>query len=113
MSLASSIIDIVKEYAETHGFTRVNSLKLSVGSMSHVSPSSLRFAFEVLSEGTIAHGADLEFTVSPVKIYCFSCEEEFIQELFLPACPSCGGDQVMLTGGTEELQLLEMDVDGG
>jgi hydrogenase nickel incorporation protein HypA/HybF len=32
-------------------------------------------------------------------------------ETYSAICPKCGGEEVILTGGTEELRILEMDVD--
>jgi hydrogenase nickel incorporation protein HypA/HybF len=40
-----------------------------------------------------------------------ACKEESLSESFESLCPLCGGGEVLLAGGTEELKLLEMDVD--
>lgn len=111
MSLISSILEIVDEYAVRHRFERVNTLKLSVGAMSCVEPKTLSFAFEVISKGTRAEGAVLDLDVLPVVLYCFACAGEHTVEAFEAACPACGGSQVSVVGGTEELRLLELDVD--
>ncbi len=111
LSLIQSLLDIVDEYAARHRFEKVNCLQLSFGCMSCIDPKSLEFAFDVQSKGTKAEGARLEFDIRPAVIYCFSCEQEHEQQHYSGDCPQCGGRQVTLTGGTEELKLVEMDVD--
>jgi len=77
MSLVQSIIEIINEYAKKENFKKVESISLSFGKASTVVPAALEFAFEVLSEGTVAQGARLEFDIKPVVIYCLSCEKDF------------------------------------
>jgi len=71
----------------------------------------LRFAFEVQSKGTKAEGAILAFDILPIVLYCLNCEQERHVERYPVPCPECGGENVIMTSGTESLQLLEMDVD--
>jgi hydrogenase nickel incorporation protein HypA/HybF len=111
MSLTASILDIVHEQALKHRFTKVNTLTLSYGALSCIEPRSLEFAFEVLSQETPAQGARLEFDVLPVVIRCLACEQESIVDDFPCRCPGCEASDVILMGGTEELKLLEMDVE--
>jgi hydrogenase nickel incorporation protein HypA/HybF len=111
LSLALSILNIVQEYAEKHGFDNVNALKLTFGRLSSVEPSALEFAFGIQSKGTKAEGATLEFLIKPIIIHCISCDLDHEMETYNGTCPQCDGANVYLVGGTEELQLLEMDVD--
>jgi len=109
--LAESIIDIVKDYAARNGFKKVNGILLSYGRLSCIEPKSLQFAFEVQSANTPAQGAALDFKILPAAIHCFSCEKDLEVNSHTGICPSCGGMEVVLTAGTEELQILELDVD--
>ncbi len=111
LSLTQSLIDIVEDYARREGFSRVNVLKLSFGRLAGIDPGALEFTFEIQSRGTKAEGARLEFDIRPAVLYCNVCEQESHSEGFLSLCPLCGGGEVILAGGTEELKLLEMDVD--
>ncbi|HQP29982.1 MAG TPA: hydrogenase maturation nickel metallochaperone HypA [Deltaproteobacteria bacterium] len=111
MSLTQSILAIIEEHAKQHGFSKVNSIRLSFGRLSSIEPETLNFAFEVLSEGTRAHGARLLFDILPVSIYCMHCERKSELSTYAAHCPLCGSAEVMLQGGTEELKLIEMDVD--
>lgn len=111
LSLTESILEIIEDYAHDHGFKRVNSLKLSFGRLSCIDPKALEFAFQVQSRGTSADGARLEFDVQPAVIYCFSCEKDHEVDTFTATCPHCGKNDVLLTAGTEELKLVELNVD--
>ncbi|MCE5261911.1 MAG: hydrogenase maturation nickel metallochaperone HypA [Deltaproteobacteria bacterium] len=111
LSLAQSLIDIVEDYGRREGFARVRSLKLSFGRLSCIEPDSFRFVFSVQARNTKADGARLEFDILPAVLYCLRCEQEFSSEVFQPDCPCCKGHDVLLTGGTQEMKLLEMDVD--
>jgi len=109
--LAESILNIVQEYAAQQHFSKVNSILLSFGRLSCVESKSLQFAFEVQAENTLAENASLDFQILPAVLHCFSCEKDLEVETYSGICPTCSGEEVILTGGTEELQILEMDVD--
>jgi len=109
--LAESILNIVHDYAQRDGFKKVNEVSLSYGRFSCIEPQALRFAFEIQAKGTEAEGAALEFKILPAVIHCFSCLKDLEIKTHTGICPGCGGQEVILTAGTEELQILEMDVD--
>jgi hydrogenase nickel incorporation protein HypA/HybF len=111
LSLVNAMLDIVAEYAGRRGFRKVNSLKLSCGRLSCIEPEALHFAFSIQSQGTTAAGASLELEVLPVVISCLACAQDFDVDAYPAACPRCGGVEVALKGGREELRLLELDVD--
>jgi hydrogenase nickel incorporation protein HypA/HybF len=111
LSLVNSLLEIVGDYARREGFSKATCLRLAMGSMSCVDRQSLQFAFEVQAKGTMAEGARLDIEVLPAVIYCFDCEAEMQQHRFEAVCPKCGSTRVTLTGGTEELRLLDMEVD--
>ena len=111
LSLTLSLLDIVEDYALKHRFGRVKALKLSFGRLSCLDPQALKFAFEVQSAGTRAEGAGLNFEIIPARITCLTCNREVEVASWTTTCPLCRGEEVLLTGGTEELKFLEMDVD--
>ena len=111
LSIVCSILDIIEEYAEEHRFNNVNSLKLSFGRLSCIEPQALAFTFEIQSSGTKAEGALLEFDIKPIIIHCLVCEKDIELETYAAVCPQCNGAEVLLVGGTEVIQLLEIDVD--
>lgn len=111
LSLVQSILDIVEEYAAKEHFDRVKTLRLSCGKLSCIVPQALRFAFDIQSKGTRAEGAAIELDILPAAIHCLTCEKDVEIDRFEALCPECGGIEVFLVAGTEELKLLELDVD--
>ncbi|HVN71907.1 MAG TPA: hydrogenase maturation nickel metallochaperone HypA [Desulfomonilia bacterium] len=111
MSLTASIMDIISEYARVHGFTKVNSMRLSFGMLSCIEPKALEFAFEVLSKDTLAEGARLEYDIMPIVVTCLDCGSDSAVEEFPSLCPFCKTEDVVLKSGTEELRIVEMEVD--
>lgn len=62
VSLCESIIRIIERQAEKDGFTRVESVTLTVGDLSGVSIEAMEFCFPMVAKDTIADGATLTFT---------------------------------------------------
>lgn len=111
LSLVQNLLEIIEDYSESKGFDRVNSLRLSYGAMSCIDKSTLEFTFSVLSKGTRAENADLIMETLPIVIYCMKCEKEFVCKALPDTCPDCKGGEILMSSGTEELRLIEMDVD--
>lgn len=109
--LAESIINIVQDYAKRQDFQKVNCVTLSYGRFSCIEPKALQFAFDVQARNTPAEGAALDFRIMPAVIHCLSCDKDSEVGAHTGICPSCGGAEVVLIAGTEELQILELDVD--
>lgn len=114
LSLAQSVLEIALDYAEKNEAVRIERLVLSFGRMSCIETSALETAFVAMAEGTRAQGAALCFEIMPVVVSCLSCEKEYeVDYQGILVCPSCGNVSVLLTGGTEDLTLIEMEVEQG
>ncbi len=89
---------------------RVHLIRLRVGRLSGVVPDSLQFAFEALSPGTLAEGAELAIEDVPARFWCAACQREFNVEDTFPECPDCHEPSAELRGGRElEIACLEID----
>jgi len=112
LSLAQSVLKIALEHAEKNNATKIERITLSFGRMSCIQPDALETAFEVMSRGTRAEGAVLSFEITPVVISCLSCRKEYdIDYQGVLVCPSCGDLSVLLVAGTEDLKLVQMEVE--
>jgi hydrogenase nickel incorporation protein HypA/HybF len=115
MSTAQSILEVVQQYTKENDHTRgadvprVKSVRLRIGEMAGVVPESLRFCFEVASEGTVAQGAELLIDEVPIRCRCAGCKVEFLVEHFLFLCPTCGTPDVEVISGNE-LDVVELDL---
>ena len=109
LSIALSVLDIVRTAAAESGLARVTTVRLRIGRASGVQPDSLRFAFDCSTAGTPAEGATLEIEEVPVGGRCDSCEKDFTNpEPYVLACPLCGGTRFRLTTG-DELHVLDLE----
>ena len=81
---------------------------LEVGMLAAVLPDSLRFCFQLATQGTLAEGAQLEIIEQPGRARCRACSSEL--ELHRPfgRC-ACGGTDLDWLSG-EQLRIFEMEV---
>jgi len=111
LSLVQSILDIIENYRKEHNFFKVNYLKLSFGELSCVNKDSLKFAFDMLSKGTVAENAEIYFSIIPATITCNVCKETFNSVEDYSKCPKCNSNDIFLSAGFDELKLMEIDVE--
>ena len=70
LGIAQEIIAIVAEHA---GDARVTRVVLEIGRHALILPDSIRFCFDLCSEGTVAQGAQLEIREIPGRARCRDC----------------------------------------
>jgi hydrogenase nickel incorporation protein HypA/HybF len=107
-AIAENIIDIVTSEMSKHGLTKVQSIKLRIGEMSHVMPDALIFGFDVMSKGTPLEDAKLIIESLATKGLCKKCETEFIIKDMLDVCPKCENPYFEIISG-KELEITEFD----
>ncbi len=111
MSLTESIVRILDEQAGMHGFTKIKTVWLEIGELSHVDPESILFCFDAVSRGSpAAAGAKLEIIRVPGNAWCLDCAESVAIGRRGDPCPRCGGHDLAVTGG-EELRVKELEVE--
>lgn len=110
-SIALSILDIADKICSEEGRSRVDVVRVKVGSASGVMTQSLLFAFDCVKEGTCASGAILDVVEVPVGGQCNGCGMDFsVEEKYVFECPLCEGKDFKVTSG-HELEIVEMEVD--
>jgi hydrogenase nickel incorporation protein HypA/HybF len=111
LGIMESALASVQRHAAGNEDRRVSRVVLRIGALAGVEIESLRFAFDVISRGTVAEGAVFEIEQVPVEGYCLSCEQEFAVETggFIFTCPTCGDLCGEIRRGRElELSRIEM-----
>ncbi|MDY0168055.1 MAG: hydrogenase maturation nickel metallochaperone HypA [Thermoguttaceae bacterium] len=114
LSIVEALIEQVDRELHRAGQTgRVVELNLAVGRLSGVHSGSLRFAFELLSPGSVVEGAQMNIAEPKAACRCRDCgHTEPIDEL-VAQCPKCGSDHVVIEGGRElTLDSIELEPDG-
>ncbi len=110
MSLAESMLQIIENAARSQDFRRVKVVWVEIGRLSCVEPEALRFAFEAVTDGSIAHGALLEIVEISGQGVCMECSAEATITARHEACPACGSHKVRVTGG-EDMRVRELEVE--
>lgn len=101
VSLMQNVISLVSDAAEAQGGGDVRSIHLKIGRMAGVNIDSLKFAFDIVSKGTVAEGGSLEIERVPLKLHCKGCGREFSPEQFSLTCPACGSSDMEILSGRE------------
>lgn len=110
LGVTQSILSVVLHHAEEAGAVRVKEINLVIGQLSSIVDDSVQFYWDMISEGSIAHGAQLNFERIPATLKCIECQHEFPLNHHDYTCPQCGSSKVVVAGG-EEFFIESIDVD--
>jgi len=109
MSIAQSLVDILKEEMVKNNARVLKSVRLNVGQMSAVVPDSLSFCFQVITKETELEGAELVMEVIPLEGLCKECKETFEIKDYAFQCPHCGSKEIETIAG-QDLSIVEIEV---
>lgn len=106
--MCESVLDAVEKRAAGR---RVTALRVKVGVLHRVPRESFDSAFAVMSTGSVAQGAAVDFVVQPVHVHCRACGLDGGANDLLATCPDCGAAELDSDGGDEVL-LESIAVEG-
>lgn len=110
MSVTESMMDVVLRHAERNNATQVTSINIVLGEFSTVMPESVQFYFDILSKGTIAEGAELNFRRTKLMARCEGCGNEFEVVEYDFTCPGCKGEKSEIISGREfQVESIEIN----
>ncbi len=110
LSIAQSILEIVKQSVTEKQQPDVKWVRIRVGQLSGVLPDSLDFCFSaIVSETSMSHAA-LAIEQVPTVSRCRKCGHRFQVEDMAFFCPMCQGTDLELISG-KELEILEIELD--
>ncbi len=110
LSITQRILEIALEHGERAGAKKITDLYLVIGQLSSVVDDSVQFYWDLISQDTIAAGAQLHFKRIPTEFTCQDCGRLYEPEDDNFACPECNSQHVRVTAG-EEFFLDSMEVD--
>ncbi|MDJ0462602.1 hydrogenase maturation nickel metallochaperone HypA [Streptomyces sp. H27-C3] len=105
LAIAQSVVDAVCERAAGR---QVHAVRLRVGVLTAVVADSMRFSFDLVTEGTAAEGARLDIDQPPGVLHCRTCDSDVTLTDLVLLCP-CGSADVEITSG-RELEIISMRV---
>jgi hydrogenase nickel incorporation protein HypA/HybF len=109
VSIMAQTLEIALENAAKQDAQKIHRLKMRIGTISGVVPEALNFAFDVVTEGTIAQGANLEIEIVQVICYCSHCQIEFQPPDLFYECPQCDRLSNKIIAG-REIELTSLEV---
>jgi hydrogenase nickel incorporation protein HypA/HybF len=110
LPIAKSVLEIALRHAEEAGADSIVRLNLVIGELSSVVDDSIQLYWDIISQGTIAEGAELRFERVPGQLKCLACGHTFTLDREDYICPACGETQVVVVGGDEfRLESIEVE----
>jgi hydrogenase nickel incorporation protein HypA/HybF len=110
LSIASAILDAVREEAGKRPGVHVKKVGVRVGTLSGVVPEALTFGFDALVQGTDLDPLVLEIESLPRRQRCPACDFTFEVADETLACPRCAKEDTLFAGG-DELDLAYLEVE--
>jgi hydrogenase nickel incorporation protein HypA/HybF len=107
LSIAEALVEVASRHAAGR---RVYRIELKVGHLRQVVVPSLRFAFELVADGTELEGAELVVEEVPARGRCRACRVETTMTSFPLQCSRCGAVDVEVVAG-EELLVDELELE--
>ncbi len=109
MSLCEGMLDILKQQAVEQNYSSVKTVFLEIGTLSNVEPDAIRFAFPVVTQGSLAENATLEIIEVIGQAWCLQCQKDVIIKNRYDGCPLCESHQLQITDG-EQMRIKELEV---
>jgi hydrogenase nickel incorporation protein HypA/HybF len=109
VALAEGVLKIVEDAARCNAASRVHTVWLELGALSHVEASALAFCFDAVTRGSIADGAKLEIATTPGAAWCMRCGDRVPLAMLGDACPVCGGYQLEVVAG-DAMRVKEIGI---
>lgn len=100
-SLATEIVEIVKENVAMAGKSLVTAIDLEIGELSGVEETALRTALESLVLGTAMEKAAIRASHPKGLAKCKECSQEYHLSDMFTLCPSCQSFQKDILSGKE------------
>lgn len=110
MSLAESVLEIIKDASHKQSFKPVRKVWLEIGQLSCVEQEAMRFCFDAVMKDSIADGAQLEIVETAGQGRCTQCGCETQIIALYEVCPQCGSYALNVTGG-DAMRVKELEVE--
>lgn len=101
LGIAGEIMRIAAEAAQAAGACHITAIHLTVGDLTSMVDDSIRLCFSILSENTLASGAELVISRIPAGLACCHCDQRFQLSGRDWLCPRCGGPAVLAEGASQ------------
>ena len=101
LAVTESILNIATQHAMQANAVRVTDVRLVIGQMSSIVDDSVKFYWDMISEGTMCEGAQLHFERRPTVLQCLDCDQTYTLDGELVDCPNCHSAHIKVVSGEE------------
>jgi hydrogenase nickel incorporation protein HypA/HybF len=98
LGYCEGVVDAVERRAAGRPVARVG---VRVGALHRFQSAAFEQSFQLVAMGGVADGATTDLVIVPTSAHCRSCANNFESIDSTPACPSCGGLDLDVSGGDE------------
>ena len=112
LAVTKSILNLALDQTARNGGTEILSIHLVIGELRNLEENWIQRYFDYIARGTLAQGATIKVTKTPVLFACQSCGGSFSPDLRIDqrvVCPHCGSFEYDLVSG-RELTLEKIEV---
>ena len=89
--ITEHIIKVCEKHCKDAGGEKVSKITLVIGDYSGYVGESVQMYFDIISQGTMCDGTDVEIKRIAPKLKCPDCGELFLKKPMSFDCPKCGG----------------------
>ncbi|HEX2908914.1 MAG TPA: hydrogenase maturation nickel metallochaperone HypA [Phototrophicaceae bacterium] len=107
LPVTQSVLEIALNHAASA--RRITDIYLVVGQLASFVDDSIQFFWDMISEDTIAQGAQLHFRREPAVMQCYDCGHRYYLGGDF-SCPNCSSDMVAVESG-EEFYIESIEVE--
>ncbi|OIO38198.1 MAG: hypothetical protein AUJ72_02870 [Candidatus Omnitrophica bacterium CG1_02_46_14] len=103
-NFTQDIVDAILNKLNKYPDAQPEAVRVYVGEMLHLVPDSVRFHYELMTQGTRLEGIKLELQEVPVKVQCHHCAYEGgVEDHHMPMCGRCSALDVEILSGDKIL----------
>lgn len=110
LSIALSIVELAEEEAKKADASIISKVEVEIGTMAGIDADALLFAWDSVTQGTIAQQSALVINSIQAEARCLECGKDFPVENFFVQCPDCGSYRYQITKG-KELRISSLMID--
>lgn len=100
--------DVIAAVTERLAGAQIAVVTLEIGALSGVVSDSVRFCFDLCTDGTTLEGSRLEILDVPGRARCRTCESDVELTDFIALC-ACGSANLEILSG-EDLRIKQVEV---
>ena len=120
VSVVTSLVDAVIRELDRYDVVKVNSINVLIGDLTNLGEEQLKFAYEIVTRGTILEGSEMIIEHERIELHCDSCgfdgpakvisDPDFdTHSIPILACPKCGGPVIVTSG--QSCTVTSMDIE--